>query len=410
MSSAGAKVLAEPPFVEAAGAAVGELQRECVALLSEVRGGVHRAVDLERRLKLDKTLAWHVFRLASAPEPLSVASSIPGARSMRRFLTAAANAKVNKSAISAVTEAFDRFERFVGEHAGGRAEFIAAAQGLGNGADARAELNVRKSLFRGNAQFWGSQAAMLVRSVIFHPSLSGPADTWDSLLVRGEVGLQRLRPGAPLTVRAFLNLKNEPASAAQNRRGVPPPESRSTHDLEVLREFSTNPLPEMVPTRNADGSFETELKFPPSGRKGAITVYCAQHTIGACSGEQSQNSSDCVIRQPAEALVSELLVPAGWGDATTARAVVYGCPGSVERIMELRPADLLPQRETVVRMAALEVSPAIAGSPGHSEAVASVLRRAGWLGTKFDVYRCTVEYPVLQTLISLQVDGSSARR
>jgi hypothetical protein len=416
MTSAETTALAEPPFSEAASAAVSDLQRACAVLLSAVGGGVSRAVDLERGLGLDKRLAWQVFRLARASEPLSEAANIPVSTSMRRLLAAAAKASVRADAISGVAAAFDRFEKFVGEHAGGRAEFVSTTRGLGHGADARAELNLRKALFRGNAEVWGVQAALLARTLIFHPSLSGPKGVQDSILIRGDVGLRRLRPGAPLTINAFERLDNEPVSAGAptgdgvDWPGAPPPESRRIGTFEVLREFSTDPLPEMNSTKNEDGSFETELIFPPSGRKGAITLYAFQHTVGACSGEQSQNSSCFLVREPAEALMDEILVPTGWGDHGTARALVYGSRAMPERVGERRPKDLLPQRETAAHLGAFETSPPITGSPRHSEAVASVLRRVGWMGTKFDVYRCVVQYPILHTLLRVAVDALSAGR
>jgi hypothetical protein len=44
------------------------------------------------------------------------------------------------------------------------------------------------------------------------------------------------------------------------------------------------------------------------------------------------------------------------------------------------------------------------GEPAHAEAVREAIHRAGWAGTKFDVYRCRVEYPVLFTMFAARVD------
>ncbi|MBC7773230.1 MAG: hypothetical protein H7210_12090 [Pyrinomonadaceae bacterium] len=39
------------------------------------------------------------------------------------------------------------------------------------------------------------------------------------------------------------------------------------------------------------------------------------------------------------------------------------------------------------------------------EAVTHVLKRLGWFGTRFDVYRARVLYPVMHTLLSLRADA-----
>src|SRR6185295_12335821 len=100
---------------------------------------------------------------------------------------------------------------------------------------------------------------------------------------------------------------------------------------------------------------------------------------------------------PVETVVWELLIPAGLTDPATARVVVYGRRAHPEHVYDERKGDLLPQREIVTYLGALEHLPPIPGAPRHSDAVRHVLKQQGWLGTKFDAYRCRVQYPVLHS-------------
>jgi hypothetical protein len=93
-------------------------------------------------------------------------------------------------------------------------------------------------------------------------------------------------------------------------------------------------------------------------------------------------------------------------DPATARFCAYGRRTHPERVYDERPADLLPIRENVSYFGSTDTVPAMEGSPNHAEAVHSVLERHGWLGARFDIYRCRVPFPVLHTLLCLNVDAA----
>jgi hypothetical protein len=48
--------------------------------------------------------------------------------------------------------------------------------------------------------------------------------------------------------------------------------------------------------------------------------------------------------------------------------------------------------------------PPLPGEPAHAGAVRHAIESSGWLGTRFDVYRSRVEYPVLFTMFSARVE------
>jgi hypothetical protein len=220
--------------------------------------------------------------------------------------------------------------------------------------------------------------------------------------------MQRVRPSAPLALGAFLKIADEPEESMQRGTdedvGVTPPRERQINPVRVLTPYSSEPLPLMVPREDPMGDAETELVFPASGRAGAITIYTMQHIVAGSKGAQAQYGLNILVGMPSEALTCEVLVPSGLTDPSTVRVAVYGRRVGVEKVMERRASDLLPQREHVAHYSGCLLPPPIPDSPRHTEAVHHVLGQLGWLGAKFDVYRCRVQYPVLHTLIRVAAD------
>jgi hypothetical protein len=388
------------------------LQHACAALMDALPAGITRPIHLERVLRLDKKLAWQVFRIARAGQPLAEAGNVPPRSAQARLLAAAERAKIAKPILVQLENVFERFETFVVHHGGDRTAVISMLGGLGFDGSGDSLVKTRKSLYQGNATVWGVQTAMYVKSVIFHEGKAADSRTDDAVILNGYVGLQRLRTGAPMALNAFAYAVNQPAglggAGKDDLREIADFSAQPHRDvrgLEVLEAFSSQPLPELAARTDHTGKVETELVFPASGRAGAITLYTRQVYFGAAEGEQSQYSSNVAVSLPIETFVTELLVPTGWTDPGTARVGVYGRRGAVERVIEFRAIDLLPQRETITYMGSLEVSPPIAGVPRHAEAVRDTIARLGWSGTRFDIYRCTVQYPVLHTMVRVAVDA-----
>ena len=104
-------------------------------------------------------------------------------------------------------------------------------------------------------------------------------------------------------------------------------------------------------------------------------------------------------------MIVQVLVPAGWAEPGSVRATVYGRMQHPEDVFEARSEDLLPQRVAATYLGASETPPTILDVPDHTEAIRHILTERGWFGTRFDVFRCSVQYPVLHTMIRLSVDA-----
>lgn len=388
-------------FAESANTVVGELQAALAELLASIPGGASRAVDIERTLGLDKKRGWQLYRIATAATPLSEIANIPGTATMRRILAAAAKKNMPPAAIERAASAYKLFEAFVDENIGDRAELISLASGLSPAdvTDPQQEISIRRSLYRGLAHAWGIKAETITRTVIFNSHPTEPL-TENMLGVLGNVGLQRLRRDVPLSIGLYVGQAMD-----ESAEGPPLTLARSTESsgMRILEEFSSQPPPVMEPRVKPNGLVETNVLFPPSGKSGAVTFFGTQFVKDLKTAE-THYSTGALIRIPCKKMVCELLVPQGLSKPETLRASVYGRRDHVEQAYEQRPEDLLPQREHAQYLGVLETAPPIPGVLQHPEIIRRAVASVGWTGTRFDVYRCVVEYPLLHTLLALNVD------
>jgi hypothetical protein len=294
----------------------------------------------------------------------------------------------------------------VAEHGGDRAELISLTSGLASsgGSDQQHDLRARKAVFKGLCHLWGIKAETTIRTVCF---AADEGDAQQSLAVRAEIGLQRLRRNVPLSF--VVNTRNNPRTSVREPspwQESPQTSSGSSIGTHLLEPFCTQPLPRMTRRVLAEGDIETEVEFPPSGRSGAVTLYQMQHVRKTAVGEQTRYSQGFSVRIPCQRLFLELFIPEGWSNPASVRVAVYGRRDMVDRAFERRTVDLLPQREHATYLGTLDAAPGIPDVPQHAKAMREAMGRVGWLGTRYDVYRCIVEYPLLHTLISLDVEAA----
>ena len=383
---------------------MANLQRALADLVTALPDPIERAVDLENALRVDKKLGWQVFRLARSAS-LAEAANVPSRRSGARLLAAAEARDVPRPVIENIRAAFRRFEEFAAEHGGDREGLTSLLRGIASEKDDQYEVKVRRSLFRAHAHVWGTQVQMQVRTAISFPKPS-PASVEDVALIMGDIGMQRLREREPLSIVRWIRTGDSPHNEVQSAGpdAAPIVEPRRERGVDLLHEFCTHPLPNMIPKPSALGGIETELVMPP-GRAGAVTIYSTQLHENAEVVPHAFYDGRMFITMPVETVVWDLLVPAGLSDPATARAVVYGRRSHPEQVYDERMSDLLPQRETVRYLGATESVPALDGAPRYPDAVREVLRRLGWVGARFDVYRCRIAFPVLHTLLIVRVDA-----
>ena len=101
----------------------------------------------------------------------------------------------------------------------------------------------------------------------------------------------------------------------------------------------------------------------------------------------------------------DMLVPRGWTDPATARAVMTA---ESHGPTALGPgAQRLPFEGEVEYLGSRVESLFTRHAPRYADIVARQLAALGWERTTFDLYRCVVPYPVLNASVHVVVGGEA---
>jgi citrate lyase gamma subunit len=402
-----------PDFDHDARQALEGLRDALAALVAALPGGTPgRAVDLGASLKIGTELRWQVFTLASAVDVFEAGVHVPKAGSMETLLRAAAKAKVADRCIKRVRAAYAQYERVVDAHASDRGAFDSMLRALSARRGDQIDVRLRKNLFQRQAVLWGLRQKVSFRCTILHRGARD--DLLDGINLMGSVELHSLRNGVPLSLMVTSELRNHIPSP--DRITPPIDEAPGTVEpLTMLHEFCSGPVPEAVAAPYEPGGTKTTLRFGGLGRGRALNLALAQVCRGAQVSGMPEISGDVRVNTPTELLCDDMLVPVGWSLPDTVRVHVYANRLNSEEVWKKQPEDRLPMHivpthQGRVRLKAPEPArvrpmPEFVEVPRYAEIVAKVLNEIGWADTEFDLYRCRVEYPVIQSLTELVVDG-----
>ncbi len=85
------------------------------AAVGPLLGRAHSARDFSRRLKLDKSLGWQLWRMATTPDPTAVLRALPGPRGCEYMQLALRLAGVDEPGLHAITEALEKLATLANE-------------------------------------------------------------------------------------------------------------------------------------------------------------------------------------------------------------------------------------------------------------------------------------------------------
>jgi hypothetical protein len=298
------------------------------------------------------------------------------------------------------------FESLVERHAGDRGSFDSMIAALGASA-AATTIRDRRAAFRANSRLWGLRAHTQIGCGIYHPAAGG----YDSVLITGYVGVQPLRPGARVRVSARSRARDDATiEAARTHSTAPPPQHPGALDrVELLEEFCSRPLPHFVTREVAGNMLETHLDFSGVGRSSAVTYFLRRLVPGWPPPGDTWFGVGGTARVPSEALLVDMLVPAGWTDPGTAWANIFGNLFETERALDYHDEDRLT-REVNEHLGDSRDRLRTLDCPRYQEMVEDVLARMGWDRTRFDIYRCRVRYPILHACVSAGVTALPPER
>ncbi len=392
-------------FEEQAIEVVHALREAFLGLITSLPRSVKRPADLERALGLSRTLAWQIHRMATSSDALKAASQMPGIAAVRQVLEAAEAVGVPQERLVAVSSAMERFGSMAEVHAGERGAFSTMLKSVAGRDSEVIDLALRRRALRINSQCWGYQVKTFLGCGIYHPS-SSPG-CFDMIAVRGLHEVRRLRGGARFRfgTQRISDGSEAPLGDHANGALLNPPAGPK-----LLTEYCTKPCPELV--TEVEGEFvNTFLRDAPLGNAGLQSIYVSDVTRGrtaqAGPGQPKGLLNFAAILKPIEVLLLDVLIHRDLFGPLEPTVHVYGLLDRVPAINvpgSYRAEDEVPVPAEVFK---LGVGPAVLSTPHvprYRQMIEDVCRDAGWNIGEFDVYRSTVECPMLNTGVCVRFD------
>ena len=373
-------------------------------------GELRKAADLQRALGIGNTLAWQVYKLAHARDPLAEASSVPRAGGMKRLFEAAAQRGVPAKHIEASTAAIQEFDELVKVHAGDRAAFDSMVSGLTEEGSQLVDAQQKRAAFRANSHLWGVQARTQLKCTILNPSLASTTSL-DLVQLQGYVNLRRFRRAVPLLVSGIRLMDDDKHDILPPYRREPlAGDGAAAQGALLLAEFCSQPPPEIRILRSEAGDVQTELVACGVGNESAVT-YMVGDVVRSVPGPYSDDTrpgleSHAWVRVPAEVLIHDVLVHEELFGSLTPKTSVYGnhdrSPGA--SAFDRSEANPLGVKESTIYMGKGASVLQTLDVPRYPEMAQYAFDRLGWDGEKFDVYRCRVAYPVMPSSVVVRFD------
>jgi hypothetical protein len=404
--------VAAPPngsVFEQQAAAVMERLRNAMSAVIEgipVAGRIKRASDLQRVLGIGSTLSWQVFRVATAANPIEEGRGVPGSTAMERFIEAAAKRGVPTQPIAELRAAVEDFQEVVRVHAGSRATFDSMLGGLSqNGAD-ELDLMHKRAAFRANSHFLGARAKATLGVLVCQPAATDE-NMIDALTMKGLVGLSTQRRTASWGLTT-LRLTNDDGTPRQVEGIAPLDPAGASNGIAFFRDFCSKPLPQFKVIKKRDGCFNVRVDGELIDQQSAMTLILAFVCKGMNSryrtAEDTFLSSAPAMRIPSEVLIHDIIVRDDLFPQASPEVGVFHDFNAEPFGEPHRDHDRLPMSESVIYLGrGLDVleTPEL---PRYREMMQEAMRRLAWDPSRFDVYRCRVEFPIVPSLLRIKFD------
>lgn len=409
----GAESLARGPAQSEARWADGTFEAEAAEVLDRLRGAfrdlvqglpteVTRASELERALKIDRTLAWKIHRLITEPDRFPAAKHAPKPAALEVFLRAANRAKIPQTLVDGVRTAAGAFEQLARTHADDRGTLETMLDSCTSASDRQMLLAQKRAAFRANRHLWGMQNQVQLNVCFVQPSES--AGRLDAIWLKGRLELSWLRAGAPWVVANSMvsDSDNQVRSPVVRQRlddSADDPES-----IPLLTAFCSEPLPRFRRVNVAPGMVRDELIPDGLGSTRAVSYVTCEVIRGM--GERARNEHNPTgriganIELPTKTLLLELLVRDDTFGPLRPEAIGY----REARGQPFTSADELQLGETVSYLGKWPVPPPGRDVPRYTEMCNYVFDKVGWEASRFDVYRCQIAYPVMASSVHIQFD------
>jgi hypothetical protein len=394
-----------PTFFVESGAVMQRLRSGISEMLRAMPGRVRTTRDLQKIFGVDVKLCWQVLKLAGPGDALSLAPFVPTPGPMRRFLTAAKSAGVDRQVIEQIQTAYEAFKEQVAIHAGDRTTFesmATGAAGISEGSNEdrqKAAIRLRKAAFQTVSHYSGVQLDTYLGVSVVHPGATPELLNTANLKIR--LGIRRLRASANFLVDQTKHVTSD--ASIENQRdtfikGTFDDEAAARYGAPIIPRFSSNPLPQFKTVTDTDGRSFSRIVGDNVGQTGAADLVFGQTVFNApftqLSGfERKGFGTSLDITTPVAVMILDKLVhrptfPNLDFDFSVNWVNNPAFPAGSDHDTSL------PFGERIVRLDAGVDGARTHEVPQYMEMLELVCDRCNWKIEEFDVYRVRVEYPM----------------
>lgn len=381
--------------------AVGlELRETLTPIIRDIAGTSPRPSRLAERLEIDKSLASKLSRAFRTEDPLAFMHIVPAPAGLRIFLSAAARADVASEMRSRAKRSVGRFQALIDETPGGRATLDATISASSPEARTRNERSSKQAVYKAMSYILGIQCESMASAFVIRHSET--TDMVDSIDISHRNAMRRLRPTAPVGLLSHrLHGKDGEESVPQLRFETL--DGRLAGDIHefFLREFCSDPLPEMVEFRNGNQTTValSEDAPPPEAPFDLTFAAIIRNVMEQYRTVDTRHSwRNYLLHCPCKTLIRDVFIHEDLYVGTVPEISLYiPSPKGPEivrhpgRFGTMNTLDMTaPIEQLGMGLANVEVKE----MPSYSRLLRHVFNRAGWDPSRYRGYRTKIIYPV----------------
>ena len=381
-----------------------DLKQTMGALLESLPGAPSRPQELVATLGIDKVLSSRFLKSVRHRDPMAVVHLAPGPEPMRRVVRAAKRHGTPADVIDAAMRAVDDFERLIRNGAGDRSALNTIISAWLPEARRQFELRRKQAAFRAMSELKGCRSDVTLSTVILSPSADGVHI--DIVWVMGLLGLQRLRPDAPVKF-ATRRLADETSPRAPTDLDGQPIEELSAIRLD---RFCDAP-PAVLHAHRAGNATHYTLAGNAVGPNSGVDMMMAEVNLAEMQrfvapelGRKGFVFAEVSI--PSRHLLFDVLVhrdiyPGSDPDLHIYDTVLDGVADANDRARDI---DRMDMNESISPLGSGLLKWRTADSPNHVEMMSHVLEQMSLDADDFRGYRCRVDYPIYGSQILMAFD------
>lgn len=386
-------------------ASVGErLARTLSEVLEAVPSRPRGPVDLARTLGIDKVLASRLLKASRNRDPMAVTHFIPGPDPLRRVLRAASRRGVPATLIKPAEQAVNDFERLIRHEGGDRGGLDAIISAWLPEARKQFEIRRKQSAYKAMSQLKGASAETSIATVILHPS--DDAHKLDVVWIFGLLGLQRLRPGAPVK---FASRRN---AAVDEPRHPTTLDGEPIEGIEGLRldQYCSDPPAPLDVQRHGDVVHYVlaESTFGPDSATDLVFAEANFQEMDRYipTGANRKGYVFAEVGTPVRTLLFDVFVHDDVYPGNDPELAIYDT--SLDGVASVNDASRTIDRYDLAESidALGRGTPCFRASevPFYIDLIRDVFTRVGWDSERFRGYRCRIDYPIYGSQVAMMFD------